>query len=70
MLGWWDGSAVKSTDCSSRGPEFNHMVAHNHVEWGQSKWEPEQVGLKWEARASESQSKWGWSEKEKEKKSR
>jgi len=25
---------VKSTDCSSRGPEFkshNHMVAHNHL---------------------------------------
>jgi hypothetical protein len=21
--GWRDGSAVKSTDCSSRGPEFN-----------------------------------------------
>jgi hypothetical protein len=20
--GWWDGSAVKSTDCSSEGPEF------------------------------------------------
>jgi hypothetical protein len=29
---------VKSTDCSSRGPEFNsqqphHMVAHNHLSW-------------------------------------
>jgi hypothetical protein len=23
FLGWRDGSAVKSTDCSSRGPEFN-----------------------------------------------
>jgi hypothetical protein len=22
-LGWKDGSAVKSNDCSSRGPEFN-----------------------------------------------
>jgi hypothetical protein len=22
-MGWRDGSAVKSTDCSSRGPEFN-----------------------------------------------
>jgi hypothetical protein len=22
-LGWKDASAVKSTDCSSRGPEFN-----------------------------------------------
>jgi hypothetical protein len=22
-VGWRDGSAVKSTDCSSRGPEFN-----------------------------------------------
>jgi hypothetical protein len=21
--GWRDGSAIKSTDCSSRGPEFN-----------------------------------------------
>jgi hypothetical protein len=23
MPGWRDGSAVKSTDCSSRGPEYN-----------------------------------------------
>jgi hypothetical protein len=23
ITGWRDGSAVKSTDCSSRGPEFN-----------------------------------------------
>jgi hypothetical protein len=23
IRGWRDGSAVKSTDCSSRGPEFN-----------------------------------------------
>ena len=33
MEGWRDGSADKSTDCSSEGPEFkshNHMVAHNH----------------------------------------
>jgi hypothetical protein len=32
--GWRDGSAVKSTDCSSRGSEFNsqqHMMAHNHL---------------------------------------
>ena len=31
---WRDGSVVKHTDCSSRGPEFNssnHMVAHNHL---------------------------------------
>ena len=29
-----DGSVVKSTECSSRGPEFNpsnHMVAHDHL---------------------------------------
>jgi hypothetical protein len=26
--GWWDGSAVKSTDCSSRGPEFNSLQQH------------------------------------------
>jgi hypothetical protein len=33
MRGWRDGSVVKSTDCSSEGPEFNpsnHIVAHNH----------------------------------------
>jgi hypothetical protein len=33
-LGWRDGSVVKNTDCSSRGPEFNsqkHMMAHNHL---------------------------------------
>jgi hypothetical protein len=32
--GWRDGSVVKSTDCSSRGPELNshnHMVPHNHL---------------------------------------
>jgi hypothetical protein len=23
FLGWRDGSGVKNTDCSSRGPEFN-----------------------------------------------
>jgi hypothetical protein len=31
--GWRDGSVIKSTDCSSKGPELipsNHMVAHNH----------------------------------------
>jgi hypothetical protein len=26
--GWRDGSAVKNTDCSSRGPEFNSQEAH------------------------------------------
>jgi hypothetical protein len=34
LWGWRDGSAVKNTDCSSGGPEFNssnHMVAHNHL---------------------------------------
>jgi hypothetical protein len=25
---WWDGSAVKSTDWSSRGPEFNSQQPH------------------------------------------
>jgi hypothetical protein len=32
--GWRDGSAVKSTDSYSEGPEFksqHHMVAHNHL---------------------------------------
>jgi hypothetical protein len=28
MPGWWNGSAVKSTDCSSRGPEFNSQQPH------------------------------------------
>jgi hypothetical protein len=28
MLGWRDGSVVKSTDCSSRGPEFNSQQPH------------------------------------------
>ncbi|CAO2610004.1 C-type lectin domain family 18 member B [Lemmus lemmus] len=34
LWGWRDGSEVKRTDCSSRGPEFNssnHMVAHSHL---------------------------------------
>jgi len=26
--GWRDGSVVKSTDCSSRGPEFNSQQPH------------------------------------------
>jgi len=26
--GWRDGSAVKSTDCSSRGPEFDSQQPH------------------------------------------
>jgi hypothetical protein len=26
--GWRDGSAVKSTNCSSRGPEFNSQQPH------------------------------------------
>jgi len=25
---WRDGSVVKSTDCSSRGPEFNSQQPH------------------------------------------
>ena len=28
MQGWRDGSAFKSTDCSSRGPEFNFQQSH------------------------------------------
>jgi hypothetical protein len=31
-MGWRDGSVVKSTDCSSEGPEFksrNHLVTHH-----------------------------------------
>jgi hypothetical protein len=34
MESWRDGSVVKSTNCSARGPEFNpsnHMVAHYHI---------------------------------------
>jgi hypothetical protein len=27
-VGWRDGAAVKSTDCSSRGPEFNSQQLH------------------------------------------
>jgi hypothetical protein len=27
--GWKNGSAVKSTDCSSRGPEFNSQQPHD-----------------------------------------
>jgi hypothetical protein len=28
LLGWRDGSEVKSTDCSSKGPEFNSQQPH------------------------------------------
>jgi hypothetical protein len=28
VLGWRDGSVVKSTDCSSRGHEFNSQQPH------------------------------------------
>ena len=28
VVGWRDGSAVKSTDCSSRDPEFNSQQLH------------------------------------------
>jgi hypothetical protein len=28
LLGWRGGSAVKSTDCSSRGPEFKSQQPH------------------------------------------
>jgi hypothetical protein len=27
-MGWRDGSAIKGTDCSSRGPEFNSQQPH------------------------------------------
>jgi hypothetical protein len=27
--GWRDGSAVKNTDCFSRGPEFNSQQPHD-----------------------------------------
>ena len=30
--GWRDGSVVKSTDCSSRGPEFNSQ----QLKWGRN----------------------------------
>jgi hypothetical protein len=26
--GWWDGSAVKSANCSSKGPEFKSQQPH------------------------------------------
>ena len=29
MQGWRDGSAVKSTDCSSEGPEFKFWQPHS-----------------------------------------
>jgi hypothetical protein len=29
LRGWRDGSAVKSTDCSYRGPEFNSQQLHD-----------------------------------------
>jgi hypothetical protein len=37
MQGWRNGSAVKSTGCSSRGPEFRsqqtyHHMAHSHLQ--------------------------------------
>jgi hypothetical protein len=28
LRGWRDGSAVKSTDCSSKGPEFKSQKPH------------------------------------------
>jgi hypothetical protein len=28
LVGWRDGSLVKSTDCSFRGPEFNSLQPH------------------------------------------
>jgi hypothetical protein len=28
LLGWRDGSAVKTTDCSSKGPEFKSQQPH------------------------------------------
>jgi hypothetical protein len=28
LMGWGDGSLVKSTDCSSRDPEFNSQQPH------------------------------------------
>jgi hypothetical protein len=31
MAGWRDGSVVKSTDCSSRGPEFNSQQPHGKL---------------------------------------
>jgi len=29
LQGWRDGSAVKSTDCSSRGPEFEFPLPYD-----------------------------------------
>jgi hypothetical protein len=29
VVGWSNGSEVKSTDCSSRGPEFNSQQPHS-----------------------------------------
>jgi hypothetical protein len=31
-MGWRDGSAVKSTGCSSRGSEFNSQQPHGGVQ--------------------------------------
>ena len=31
FVGWRDGSAVKNTDCSSRGPEFNSQQPHSGI---------------------------------------
>jgi hypothetical protein len=36
LTGWKDGSAIKSTGCSSRGPNpvsisSTHLAAHNHL---------------------------------------
>jgi hypothetical protein len=36
MVGWRDGSVVKNTDCSSRGPEFNSQQPHGG---SQTKWD-------------------------------
>jgi hypothetical protein len=32
VLGWRDGSAVESTDCSFRGPEFNSYQPHGGLQ--------------------------------------
>jgi len=32
ILGWRGGSVVKSTDCSSRGPEFNSQQPHGGLQ--------------------------------------
>jgi hypothetical protein len=31
-MGWRDGSVVKSSDCSSRGPEFNSQQPHGGLQ--------------------------------------